>query len=84
MEFWGDCILTVAYIINKLPTKVLENKTSLEMLLRKIPSYNHLKFFGCLAYVHDSTGKHEKFGERGKPCVLLGYLIGQKGYKSLI
>lgn len=81
IEFWGDCILTAAYIINKLPTKVLENRTPHEILLGKIPSYNHLKVFGCLAYVHDNVGNKEKFGERGKPCVFLGYPMGQKGYK---
>lgn len=51
------------------------------MLLGKIPTYNHLKIFGCFAYVHDRIRKRDKFSEKGKPCVFLGYPMGQKGYK---
>lgn len=35
IEFWGECVLTAAYIINKLPSHVLENKTPHEILLTK-------------------------------------------------
>lgn len=81
IEFWGDCVLTTAYIINKLPTRILGNKRPHEILLGKTPSYDHFRVFGCLAYAHDSLYKQDKFGEKGRPCVFLGYPMGQKGYK---
>ncbi|KAI3723909.1 hypothetical protein L2E82_35671 [Cichorium intybus] len=81
IEFWGECVLTAAYVINKLPTPVLENKTPHEILLGKEPTYDHFRVFGCLAYAHDTLGKQDKFRERGRACVFLGYPMGQKGYK---
>jgi len=43
LKFWGDCVLTATYIINTLPTKVLKNVTPYEKLLKKTPSYHHMK-----------------------------------------
>ena len=54
IEFWGDCVLTVAYIINRLPTRALDSKTPHKILLGKLPTYNQLNVLGCLAYVHDN------------------------------
>lgn len=76
IEFLGECILTAAYIINKLPSKVIDHKTPHEILLKKPPSYNHFRVFGCLVYAHDNRRKGDKFGERGRPCIFLGYPIG--------
>lgn len=35
IEFWGDCVLTTSYIINKLPTKVLEEKPHIKSYLEQ-------------------------------------------------
>lgn len=64
-----------------LATKVLDNKMPHEVLLGKTTSYKHLKLFGCLTYASDSLGKIDKVVERVRPCVFLGYLMGQKGCK---
>ncbi|XP_071699283.1 uncharacterized protein [Rutidosis leptorrhynchoides] len=31
--------------------------------------------------MHDSFYKQDKFGKKGRPCVFIGYPMGQKGYK---
>ncbi|CAH9133273.1 unnamed protein product [Cuscuta epithymum] len=80
IDFWGECILTAVYIINRLPSPIISNKSPCEMLFGKIPSYEHLRVFGCLVYAHDNKRK-DKFGERGSPCIFLGYPYGQKAYR---
>lgn len=42
-----------------------------------------MKIFGCVAYAHNPDLGFDKFAYRGVPCVFLGYLSTQKGYKLL-
>ncbi|CAL1405238.1 unnamed protein product [Linum trigynum] len=81
LRFWGECILTAVYLINRLPSKVLQNRTPYEILLGKLPSYKHLRVFGCLAYGKDTHKGVSKFGERGRRSVFMGYPAFQKGYR---
>lgn len=58
LKLWGDAILTTAYLINCTPTPILHNKTPHGQLFFVVPSYNHLRVFGCLCYA--STNKHNR------------------------
>ena len=81
--YWADCVQTAPYIINRLPTPVLNNKTPFEVLFGKKPSYAHLKIFGCLAFAYNPQRTTDKFEPRGVPCVFLGYSDTEKGYSLL-
>jgi len=83
IHLWGDCVLTAVYIINRLPSFLLRNKTPYERLFGKPPSYSHMRTFGCLAFASNPSRSHDKFDARGIPCVFLGYPPSQKGYKLL-
>ena len=80
ISFWGECVLTVVYLINRLPTPFLSNITPFECLYHHPPSYNHLLFFGCLCYATIVQPK-SIFESRANCCIFVGYSIGQKGYK---
>ncbi|CAL2238959.1 unnamed protein product [Prunus armeniaca] len=80
LHFWGECVLTATYLINRFPTPILSHKTPYEMLYAKPPSYSHMRVFGCLAYATSINPSH-KFASRAKRCVFIGYPIGQKAYK---
>ncbi|KAJ0856487.1 putative RNA-directed DNA polymerase [Helianthus annuus] len=80
-KFWGECVMTAAYIINHLPSKTIDKKTPFEILFEQTPEYDHMKVFGCLAYFRNTDTKGDKFEWRGKPGVFLGYPPGTKGYK---
>ena len=71
------------YIINKLPTSILENKTPLEKLYGQLQSLDHLKVFGCLCFASTLAHTRNKFEPRSIPCVFLRYPFGVKGYKLL-
>ena len=80
-RFWGECVLTSAFLINRLPSKVIQNKTPYEIVFGHKPDYDFLKIFGCLAYYRNTVTDGDKFEERGRPGVFLGYPQGTKGYK---
>ncbi|XP_074306152.1 uncharacterized protein LOC141641388 [Silene latifolia] len=81
LHFWGECILTAAYLINRTPTPLLEGKTPYEILYQKRPKLDNLKVFGCLCYVHNNEKPRDKFGERGKRRMFIGYPHSKKGWK---
>lgn len=50
LKFWGECISTAVYLINKLPLKLFHYKTPFELLYSHPPSLSHIKTFGCLSF----------------------------------
>ncbi|KAJ3684366.1 hypothetical protein LUZ61_013530 [Rhynchospora tenuis] len=79
LEFWGECVLSAAYLINRTPTQVLSNKTPYEVLFGKPPSYAAVRNFGCLCYIKSRTS--DKFESRSRKCAFVGYPYGKKGWK---
>lgn len=80
-KYWGDCVLTAAYLINRLHTPVLNNKSPFEMLYHKLPDYGFLRAFGCLCFA--SVHPSDKFAPRAIKSVFLGYPFNHKGYNLL-
>jgi len=81
IDFWGGCILTAAYLINRTPSSILGGKTPFEALFKAKPSYEHIKVFECLCYVHNYQRSKDKFSTRGWKCIFIGYPYGKKGWK---
>ncbi|KAL4379256.1 hypothetical protein GQ457_02G035690 [Hibiscus cannabinus] len=78
IRFWGECLLTATYIINRLPSKNLDGKSPYELLHSQTPTYSHLKTFGCMCFVATLKSSCDKFTERALPGVFIGYASGVK------
>lgn len=60
IAYWGECVLTAMYVINRLPSSVLQNKCPYEVLYKCLPVYEDLKAFGCLGFTATSLTSTDK------------------------
>lgn len=74
-------MLTAAYLINRTPSSIHKGRTPYEILHGRKPDYTQLRVFGSACYVHRQSRSKDKFSERSRPCVFVGYPFGKKGYK---
>ena len=72
-----------AYLINRIPSKVLHGKSPSEVKYNRKPNLSHLKVFGCTCYVHVPGDLRDKLSIRSQKCMFLGYSTTQKGYKCI-
>ena len=80
-NFWGEAISTSVYIRNRCYTKSNDNKTPYECWFGARPSISHLRIFGCKAYVLNKAIGLDKFQEKSKEMMLIGYCDYSKAYK---
>ena len=81
-RFWGDAVLTACYLINRMPSSVLDNKIPHSVLFPQDPLHPlPLRVFGSTCFVHDFSPGLDKLSPRSHKCVFLGFPRSQKGYK---
>ncbi|WVZ82886.1 hypothetical protein U9M48_030094 [Paspalum notatum var. saurae] len=78
---WSEAVLTATYLINRIPSRVLNMKTPHEMLFGKNEFIVPLKLFGCTCFVRDHRPSVGKLDPRAVKCIFVGYSSVQKGYK---
>lgn len=72
---------TAIYLLNRLSTKSLENKTAFEAWNGYKPSVEHLKVFGSACYAHVPEVKRNKLDARVFEGIFIGYGEVTKGYR---
>ncbi|CAL2249603.1 unnamed protein product [Prunus armeniaca] len=80
-KFWAEAVYTAVYLLNRSPTKALQNKTPIEAWSNIKPSAKPLKVFGCICYVHIPKEKRHKLEEKFEVGIFLGYSTQSKGYR---
>ena len=80
-KFWGEAVKMAVYILNRSPTKSLNQKTPFEAWFGRKPSARHLRTFGCVAYAKRNGPGVTKLADRSILGVFLGYEPGTKGYR---
>jgi hypothetical protein len=80
--FWGEAVVTAIYILNRSPTKALNDRMSYEAWHGHKPAVSHLRVFGCLAFGKE-LGHISKLDDRSTPGLFIGYAEGSKAYRIL-
>jgi hypothetical protein len=80
--FWGEAVVMAVYILNRSPTKALNDRTPYEAWHGRKPAVSHLRVFGCLAFGKE-LGHIGKLDDRSTPGVFIGYVEGSKAYRIL-
>nr|GFC84090.1 zinc finger, CCHC-type [Tanacetum cinerariifolium] len=69
------------YILNRVPTRALEDKTPYEALYNRKPNLENLRIFGCTAYAKITIPHLKKLDDRSIPMIYLGVEEGSKACK---
>ncbi|KAG6483717.1 hypothetical protein ZIOFF_060369 [Zingiber officinale] len=80
-KFWGEAVGHVVYLLNRLPTKALGERTPFEAWMGRKSHLAHLRVFGCAAYVKTAAPHLKKPNDRSSPMVYLGVEEGCKAHR---
>lgn len=77
--FWSYAVTHVVYIINRIPSPILNNKSPYLMIFNKEHDLYSLKVFGYLTYDATIQSQRTNLDPRGRKCIFLGFKQGTKG-----
>ncbi|XP_022679612.1 uncharacterized protein LOC111256233 [Setaria italica] len=80
-RFWGEAVTTAVFILNRAPTRALNDKTPHEAWYGRKPAVHFLHTFGCVAHVKVAGGHLRKLDDRSTTMVMIGYEPGTKAYR---
>lgn len=82
-RFWSQGVMTAAYITNRLPSRVLDFKSPIEVFKGRKIDLSHLKVIGCTCYVHIQWQHRDKLDLKANKCILFFfcYSSSKKDYK---
>ena len=86
---WGDALLHATYLINRMPSKILNFKTPINILHQLYPQSRlfhslPLYIFGCTVFIRNPDKHASKLDPKGTRCVFLGLANNKKGYKCFV
>ncbi|PRQ44552.1 putative RNA-directed DNA polymerase [Rosa chinensis] len=79
-QFWYHACATAAYLINRMPTPVLNMGSPFEKLYHIIPQIDMLRVFGCSCFPLMSAYRTNKLQPKTMKCVFVGFAAGYKGF----
>lgn len=72
-NFWTFACQQTTYLINRLPTPNLKNKSPYQILFGETLNYNSIRTFGCICYPWLKPYTTNKLEPRSQPCVYIGF-----------
>lgn len=80
LSLWSFAFNVAVYLIYRLPTSILDNKSPLECLFHSQPNYSKLRAFGCLSYPWLRRCTNNKLEQHFKLCIFLGHFNTHDSY----
>nr|KYP48956.1 Retrovirus-related Pol polyprotein from transposon TNT 1-94 [Cajanus cajan] len=80
-HFWGEALYTAVHVINLTPTVILNSEVPDKIWFGKNASYDHLRVFGCKAFVHIPRDERSKLDTKTRQCIFIGYGEDEFGYR---
>ena len=80
---WGEGIRYSTYLLNRIATRALKDRTPYEVLKGRKPNVAHLRTFGCIGYEKIDSKFLKNLDDRSKLLVHLGIKPGSKAYRML-
>lgn len=78
---WGEAVRHSTYLLNRIATRAVKDRTPYEVLREKKPNISHLRVFGCLSFAKVEAHKLKKLDDRSRMLVHLGTEPGSKAYR---
>jgi transposase InsO family protein len=83
--FWGEAARTASYIRNRCLTRANDvAKTPYELWKGKQPNVEHMRVFGCTAYIHVPDDERSKLDPKTIQGKFMGYDSQRKAYRVYI
>jgi hypothetical protein len=82
-RYWVEGFHTTTYLLNRLPSKMIQDACPHLALFGFAPSYEHLCVFGYACYPNTAATVPHKLAPRSTRCVFFGYSSDHKGYRCL-
>lgn len=73
IQYWKKYLLTATYLINRLPSSVLNHKSPYKLLYNHLPLYKYLKNVNYLYFITIPKKHRTKFHPRTSPYIFLNY-----------
>ena len=81
VQYWDDVVLTACYLMNQMPSPVLNDQIPYSVLFPRVDLYSiPPRIFGSTYFVHHLALGRDKLSSCSFKCVFLGYSCLQKGY----
>ncbi|GJV27590.1 putative ribonuclease H-like domain-containing protein [Tanacetum coccineum] len=79
--FWTEAVSTACYVLNRVLVTKPHNKTPYELVSGKVPNISHLKPFGCLVTILNTSDYLGKFEGKADEGFVVGYAAHSKAYR---
>ena len=72
-EFWGEAMNTSVHILDRIPSKAINDKTPWELFFGHKPFVSYFKIFGCIAFVHIPDHLRKKVDSKAQKTIFVGH-----------